>query len=168
MIKVNYFGSEKDIEKAAKILKEHRKFWGRLQQPDARLEIQKLIDTHHLKASILINGNAVWSKNRILENLNRILKQGTLYNEDQTKPPVLSHYFYQFLHQVCGSTAHYDISGWIHKYPTINHLKQFFRKNEFGKRVLDWIPEWHTDARVVVKEIEKNLFPFETYMRARE
>jgi len=166
MIKVTYHGSEKDIEKAAKILKKHRKFWARLQEPDARLEIQKLIDQHYLKVSILVNGNIVWSKNRILGNLKTIMKEGTLYNEDQKKPPILSHYFYQFL-QACGSIAHVDIHGWVHKYPTIEHLKKFFKENEFGKPVIDWIPKQKTDARVIVEEIQKKLFPFENYMRTR-
>lgn len=138
-----------------------------MKEPGVRLQAQELIDKHHLKASILINGNAVWSKTRVLTNLNRIMKNGTLYNEDQKKPPILSHYFYQFLHQVCGSTAHYNIHGWIHKYSTIEHLKRFFKKNEFGERVLDWIPKWRTDARVIVEEIEKKLFPFESYMKTR-
>jgi hypothetical protein len=106
----------------------------------------------------------VWSKDRILKNLEQIIKHGTLYNEDQNKPPVLSHYFYQFLSLDCGSIAHYDIHGWVHKYPTIEHLKQFFKHNEFGKRVLDWIPSERADARAIVQAVEMRLFPFQSYM----
>ena len=167
MVKITYFGSEKDIAKAVAVIKRYRSL-PRMTEPKARLKIQKLIDKHNLKASILVNGNTVWSKKRILQNLRRIMKHGTLYNEDQEKPPILSHYFYQFLHQACGSIAHYDIYGWIHKYPTVVHLKQFFKRNELGKRVLDFIPGWHADARVVVQEIETLLFPFETYMKTRQ
>ena len=166
MVKITYFGSEKDIAKAVAILNRHTSL-NRLSEPKARLKIQKIIDKHKLKASILVNGNTVWSKERILRNLRRILKHGTLYNVDQRKPPILSYYFYQFLHQTCGSIAHYDIYGWIHKYPTIIQLKQFFKKNEFGKPVLEWIPEWQTDAHAIVKEIESMLYPFETYMKTR-
>ena len=166
MVKITYLGSEKDIAKAVIIINRHRNL-KRLSESKARLKIQGFIDKHRLKASILVNGNPVWSKKRILRNLQRIMKHGTLYNRDQAKPPILSHYFYQFLHQTCGSIAHYDIHGWIHKYPTINHLKDFFKKNEFGKRVLDDIPEWKTDARTIVQEIEKMLYPFETYMKTR-
>lgn len=166
MVKITYFGSEKDIAKAVTVIKRYRSL-PRMTEPKARLKIQKLIDKHNLKASILVNGNTVWSKKRILANLRRIMKHGILYNLDQEKPPILSHYFYQFLHLECGSIAHYDIHGWIHKYPRVEHLKEFFRKNEFGKGVLEWIPGWKTDARAIVQEIEKVLFPFETYMKTR-
>jgi len=165
-LKITYFGSEKDISEAIAVLKKHEDL-RTMKEADARLLVQKLIDEHHLKASILINGNTVWSKDRILRNLEQIMKHGTLYNQDQSKPPILSHYFYQFLHLVCGSIAHYDIHGWIHKYPTIEHLKKFFKQNEFGKPVLEWIPPEHTDAKAIVQEIETRLFPFASYMQAR-
>jgi len=163
MIKVTYFGSEKDINEAIAILKKHPQLQT-LKEGDARLLIQKLIDEHRLRATILVNGNRVWSKDRILRNLERIINVGTLYNEDQSKPPILSKYFYDFLHLDCGSIAHYDIHGWIHKYPTLEHLKKFFQKNEFGKRVLHEIPAWNTDAKAIVAAIEIRLFPFQSYL----
>jgi hypothetical protein len=162
MNKITYYGSEKDISEAITVLKKQK--LESLKESKARLLIQELIDKHHLKASILVNGNTVWSKDRILKNLEQIIKHGTLYNEDQNKPPVLSHYFYQFLSLDCGSIAHYDIHGWVHKYPTIEHLKQFFKHNEFGKRVLDWIPSERADARAIVQAVEMRLFPFQSYM----
>jgi len=165
MNKITYFGNERDITEAIAILKQHS--LETMKEADARLLTQRLIDENHLKASILVNGNTVWSKDRILGNLERIMKHGTLYNENQKKPPILSRYFYQFLHLDCGSIAHYDIHGWIHKYPTLEHLKKFFKCNEFGKPVLEWIPKWHTDAIAIVQEIETRLFPFETYMKTR-
>ena len=167
MNKITYFGSEKDISEAIAVLKKEKNLEN-MKESEARLLIQELIDKNRLKASILINGNTVWSKERILQNLERIIKYGTLYNEDQSKPPILSHYFYQFLHLVCGSIAHYDVHGWIHRYPTIEHLKKFFKCNEFGKRVFDWIPAGHTDARVIVQEIEIRLYPFQTYLKTRQ
>lgn len=166
--KITYFGSERDIKEAAKILNKHRSFTS-MKEGKARLKIQELIDKHNLKATILFNGNNVWSKTRVLLNLHRIIKHGALYNtEDQSKPPILSHYFYEFLHQDCGSIAHYDIHGWIHVYPTIEDLRKFFMKNEFGKRVLDWIPEWETDVKAIVEAIEGTLFPFKTYMQTQK
>jgi len=167
MIKITYYGSEKDISKAVTVLKKHKNL-ETMSEPKARLLIQKLIDKHHLKASIMVNDNSVWSLERIIGNLEQIIKHGTLYNQDQSKPPILSHYFYQFLSLECGSIAHYDISGWIHRYPTIEHLKKFFRQNEFGKRVLDWIPKDHADSRAIVEAIEARLFPFQTYMQKRQ
>jgi len=165
--KITYYGSEKEISKAVQVI-EKRKSLKRMGEAKARLKIQELIDQYKLKANILINGNQVWSKTQILRNLKRLMKHGQLYNRDQSKKPVLSNYFYSFLHLCCGSVAHYDIYGWIHKYPTIEHLRQFFLKNEFGKRVLDDIPEWKTDVHVIVVAIEKMLFPFKTYMETRQ
>jgi len=165
MIKITYFGSESDISEAIAVLKKNQNL-ETMKESEARLLIQKLIDEHHLKASILINGNTVWSKERVLQNLEKIIKHGTLYNEDQSKPPILSHYFYQFL-SLCGSIAHYDIQSWVHKYPTIEHLKRFFKQNEFGKRVLDWIPPEHSDSRTIVEAIEVRLFPFQSYLKQK-
>jgi hypothetical protein len=171
--KITYYGSEKEISRAVEIIKNYEKFnpkahFESMSEGKARLIIQQLIDENQVKASILINNNTVWSKDRIIRNLEQIMHHGTLYNTDQTKPPILSHYFYQFLHLVCGSLNHYDIHGWIHKYPTVEHLKKFFKSNEFGKRVLDTIPKKRTDARAIVETIESRLFPFETYMKQRE
>jgi len=166
MIKVTYYGREKDISGAVAILRKHPNLEN-MRESEARLLIQQFIDQYHLKASILVNGNTVWSKDRILRNLEQIIKHGTLYNEDQKKPPILSPYFYNFLHLTCGSIAHYDIAGWIHKYPTIEHLKKFFKCNELGKRVLDWIPPERSDARLIVQQIEMCLFPFQTYMQRK-
>jgi len=173
MNKITYYGSEKEISQAIESLKNYENSKPKeprlenVKEANARLIIQQIIDQNHIKASILINGNSVWSKDRILRNLEQIIQYGTLYNEDQTKPPILSHYFYQFLNQVCGSMAHCDISGWIHKYPSIEHLKKFFKSNEFGKRVLEFIPPDRADARAIVEAIEAKLFPFETYMKTR-
>jgi len=166
MNKITYFGSEQDISKAIAVLKKSKSI-RTMKEAKARLLVQKLIDEHHLKASILINGNAVWSKERILKNLERIMKHGLLYNINQHNPPVLSHYFYQFLHSVCGSVAHCDIHGWIHKYPTVEHLKTFFKCNEFGKRVLEWIPKDHADSRTIVQAIDTRLFPFQSYLNQK-
>lgn len=167
MNKITYFGSEKDISEAIAALKTLKDLES-MREPKARLLVQELIDKHRLKASILINGNTVWSRERILQNLERIIKNGALYNEDQRKPPILSHYFYQFLHLVCGSIAHNCIDGWVCRYPTINHLKKFFQCNEFGKPVRDWIPREYVDAKVIIEAIEAKLFPFQTYLKTRQ
>ena len=152
-----------------------------LSESKARLVIQESIDTHNLKASILYNGNTVWSKNRIIRNLNRIIQHGVLYNKQKPRfipigsmlrmptigDTILSKYFYNFLHLCCGSIAHYDIRGWVATYPTVDDLKAFFKKNEYGKRVLDYIPRWKTDVIEIVKAIETLLFPFEKFMESR-
>lgn len=172
MNKITYYGSEKEIAEAVTALKKyerHRKR-GRLtsmKEAKARLVIQDLIDKHDLTAGILINGNSVWSKTRILTNLERIKKTGLLYSIDNGEHAVLSQYFYQFL-IICGSTAHGDISGWVQFYPTIEHLKRFFKRNEFGKRVNESIPAQWTDVKRIVDAIEAQLFPLESYVKSQQ
>jgi hypothetical protein len=147
-----------------------------------RLKIQDLIDEHNIRAAIMVNENSVWSKKRILDNLQRIMLHGTLYNGEPPKyhqiggvlripvggKPILSKYFYEFLHLHCGSMAHFNIYGWVSQYPTVEDLKKFFKKNEYGKRVLDDVPSWHTDARNIVEAIEQQLFPLESYIYWRK
>jgi len=171
-------GSKKDVEKAETVLKTIPDLES-LPEPKARLEIQRLIDEQGLNASILFDGNTVLSKNRILQNLEQIVQHGTLYNKKKPRlipigsllrmpvvgDCILSDYFYNFLHLDCGSIAHYNKQGWVTEYPTVEDLKAFFKKNEHGKRVLDWIPGWMTDAKLIVEAIEAHLFPFEHYIQ---
>jgi len=138
-----------------------------LPESEARLLIQKIIDREKLRATVMFDGNIVWSFDRIIRNLRRIVKAGKLYSDGtpgevrvgmmifpSEVKPILSKYFYEFLHLECGSIAHYSIHGWIGHYPTVEALRRFFMKNEHGKRVLDDIPQRYTDARRIVEEIE--------------
>ena len=165
--KITYFGSEKEIRKAAKIIKEHDEIL-KMKEPEARLKIQELMDKHELKAHILLNGETVWCKRRILQNVRELRKTRDLYSKDPEDPPHLSHYFYEFLHQECGSVDHYDIHGWIHKYPTIHHLKDFFRSNELGLTVLEHVPDRKADVKNIVKGIESLLYPFQKFMEDQD
>lgn len=184
MLKIEVRGQKKAVAKAEAMLKDLREkehvYLDEMEEPVARVVLQDLIDEKDIRATIMVNGNSVWSKKRILLNLRRImeLKQlyksrtpgrklvaGVLYLPVKTDP-VLSHYFYEFLHLCCGSAAHYSIDGWIAQYPTLDDLKKFFKKNEFGKRVLDQIPSWHTDVYRIVEAIEIHLYPLESYVKA--
>jgi hypothetical protein len=119
-----------------------------LQEPAARRAIQQCIDTHNIRTIIMFDGNTVWHKKRILADIRRVKTRGMLS---------LTDYLYNFLSLSCGSIAHFNRLGWIATYPSIDHLRRFFRRNEYGQRVLDYIPLWKTDARVIVEEIEKIL-----------
>ena len=114
----------------------------------SRLRIQENIDKHNLKADILYDGNTVWSKKKVIAGIKKVKKNGM---QSMTK------YLYNFLSLSCGSIAHYNIYGWIDTYPTIDDLRRFFLKNEFGRRVLEHLPRWNTDAHVIVEEIETEL-----------
>ena len=179
--RIRICGNPKEVERAKTFLEQIANLRD-LTEPKARLLIQVAIDQHDLKADILYAGNTVWSKKRILQNLRRIISHGTLYDGKHPRwipigsmlrmpsvgKTVLSKYFYEFLHLCCGSIAHYDIQGWVTTYPTLEDLKAFFKKNEFGKRVLDDIPGWKTDAKAIVEAIERLLFPFQSYMKTLE
>jgi hypothetical protein len=83
-------------------------------ESDIRLKLQKLIDEQDITAHIFVNDKPVWSKHKILANLDRIMKHGRLYDKSKPKnypigsllkipaggDPILSKYFYDFLHLV--------------------------------------------------------------------
>ena len=186
MLKIEISGPKNAVREAEIMLEglqkiEHVRL-EEMEEPVARIVLQDLIDENDIRATILVNGNFVWSKKRILMNLRRIVELKRLY-KDKTPhrelvagvlylpaetDPVLSKYFYEFLSQQCGSIAHYNIHGWIAEYPTLEDLKKFFKRNEFGYRVLDYISSWQTDAKRIVEAIEIQLYPLESCMKARK
>jgi hypothetical protein len=147
--KISIYGSKKDIEIAENILKQYL-------SPDlfndneshARIEIQKLIDEHKIKAAILWDGNRVWSRNNIIRDLKRVIRQGM---------NALSDHLYEFFHLCCGSIAHYDKQGWICEYPSIDSLRDFFEHNEYGSSVLAHQPYWAADRIEIIKNINQLL-----------
>jgi hypothetical protein len=147
--KISIYGSKKDIEIAENILKQYL-------SPDlfndneshARIEIQKLIDENKIKAAILWDGNRVWSRNNIIRDLKRVIRQGM---------NALSDHLYEFFHLCCGSIAHYDKQGWICEYPSIDSLRDFFEHNEYGSSVLAHQPYWAADRIEIIKDINQLL-----------
>jgi len=146
--RVALYGNKQSIEQAEIILQKNIPDLPALTESKARLQIQECIDHENIKASILFDGNSVWSKKKILRDIKRVKKHGM---------EKLTDYLYKFFHLSCGSIAHYNKYGWISTYPTLHHLKQFFRRNEFGERVLHHLPAWKTDAQVIVKAVEEEL-----------
>ena len=146
--RVALYGSKKQIQEAEIILIKNIPQLPTLSESLARLKIQECLDFENVKVDILFDGNSVWSKKRILRDIKRIKKYGM---------KSLSNYLYKFLSLSCGSIAHYNKYGWIACYPTIDDLRNFFRRNEFGERVLNHIPVWKTDAYRIVGEIEQVL-----------
>lgn len=175
---IRIIGGKKDVDKAEQCLKTIPDLES-LEESKVRLVIQKLIEDNDLKASILFDGNSVWNSKPIIANLRRIMVHGTLYNGKKPRyipigsmlrmPAVgeciLSDYFYDFLHLCCGSIAHYNKQGWVTEYPTVEDLKAFFMKNEFGHRVLDDIPGWETDVKRIVEMIMQELFPLQSFIK---
>ena len=146
--RVAIYGNKQSIEQAQIILLKNIPELHTLSESQARLKIQETIDHENIRADILFDGNSVWSKKKIIRDIKKIKKYGM---------GKLSDYLYKFLSLSCGSIAHYNKYGWIACYPTLQDLKQFFRRNEFGERVLTYLPIWNTDAQRIVKEVEREL-----------
>jgi len=164
--KITIYGSRKEIEDTKSLLNTIPELH-ELPEPDARIKIQDAIDGNGIKATILYDGNTVWSRKKIIRNVKRIVKEGVLGYAGYVSigsmlripsmgagKPVLSDYTYDFLSLSCGSIAHYNKAGWIAEYPTVEDLRRFFLKNEFRRRVIDHLPAWETDAIRIVEEIE--------------
>ena len=109
-----------------------------------------LIVEHNLKADILFNGNTVWNTKKLCTDAKRVVNGGMAK---------MTYYLYKFLSLDCGSISHFGKHGWIETYPTVDHLRGFFQKNEFGQKVVDYIPSWYYDARKAAQEIEVILSP---------
>ena len=146
--RIAIYGKKQQVEQAQIILIKNIPDISTLSESQARLQLQETIDYENIKADILFNGNSVWSKIRILKDIKTVKKYGM---------KKLTNYLYQFLSLSCGSIAHYNKYGWISTYPNISDLRNFFRRNEFGERVLTYLPMWKTDAQVIVKSIEREL-----------
>ena len=146
--RVAIYGNKQQIKQTEIILLKNIPDLPTLSESQARLHIQECIDFENIKTEILFDGNSVWSKKKILRDIKKIKKYGM---------KKLTDYLYKFLSLSCGSIAHYNKYGWISCYPTIHDLRNFFRRNEFGERVLTYLPIWKTDAHIIVREIEQEL-----------
>ena len=145
---VALYGNKHRIDEAEIILLKNIPELPTLRESHARLKLQELIDHENIKADILFDGNSVWSKKKILRDIKKVKKYGM---------KKLTDYLYKFLSLSCGSIAHYDRYGWVACYPTIQDLRNFFRRNEFGQRVLNYLPVWNSDAQRIVREVEREL-----------
>ena len=143
--RIALFGSKQQIETAEELIERFFPTISKETEGIARLHLQSLIDTEPIKVSILFDGNGVYSRTKIIRDIKKVKKNGM---QSMTKA------LYQFLSLCCGSIAHYNKQGWIEEYPTIEDLRSFFKSNEFGQRVLNYVPNWRTDVRAIVLEIE--------------
>lgn len=143
--RVRLYGSQKNIDATIKVLHASIPNLNELSEVDARLKIQDSIESDKLKTDILFDGNTVWDKTKIIRGIKKVKKNGM---------EAMTDYLYKFLSLACGSIAHYNKMGWVQEYPTIGHLKAFFRNNEFGQSVKKYMPYWKTDAVKTVEAIE--------------
>lgn len=147
--RVEISGSPADVEHAEAVITTQIPDLAVKTEPQARLLIMHCVETYKIRIRwIMFNSNGVCNKQQILKAIRKVKRNGM---------EAMSHELYQFLHLSCGSIAHYSKQGWITTYPTVYELRRFFQKNEFGQRVLDYLPQWRTDAREVVEAIERQL-----------
>jgi len=99
---------------------------------------------------ILYDGNTVWDVKRLIKQFKTFIR---FYDYDH-----FAKYLYEFFHLQCGSIAHYNKAGWLSTYPTLDDLKGFFKKNEYGNIVQFNPPDWHYDARLAVELMANELF----------
>lgn len=99
---------------------------------------------------ILYDGNTVWDVKRLMKQFKTFVKY---YDYDH-----FTKYLYEFFHLQCGSIAHYNKAGWLSTYPTLDDLKEFFKKNEYGSTVQFSPPDWHYDARLATELMATELF----------
>ena len=147
--RVEISGSPKDVENAEAVITAQIPDLCAMTESKARLAIMHCVELHKIKIRwIMFNGNDVCNKQQILKDIRKVKKHGM---------EAMTHELYQFLSLSCGSIAHYNKQGWIACYPTIYKLRAFFKRNEFGQRVYDYLPQWRTDARETVLAIESLL-----------
>lgn len=143
--KISIYGNAKNISETEAILDtledlESTIIGHRLHNEGAiRLKIQNAIDTHNIKASILVDGNTVYPYTKTIKQYEQLKKSGKLEK--------MTDYFYEFLH-LNFDIAHYDKNGYIWTYG-----------NDFAtmyKAVLDTARTtgWYTDVQRILNYIQ--------------
>lgn len=106
-----------------------------------RIIIQKAIDNNKLNASILYDGNTVYSFDKTVKEYRKLQKTGSL--RDMTE------YMYHFFTNACGDIAHYNIEGFRANY---NYSLQNLEKHLLSRD--NYTPSWHTDLDLIFKELK--------------
>lgn len=110
--KIKIYGNQATIDRAISFI-ENLDLTG-IEEKD-RLIIQRCIDDNKIGATILYDGNTVYSFNKIVDKYKKLQK-----NEDLMH---LSDDLYKFFTHACGDIAHYDIVGYAHYYD--NSFRKF-------------------------------------------
>lgn len=110
--RIQIFGNQATIDRAVSFI-ENLDLTG-IEEKD-RLIIQKCIDDNKIGATILYDGNTVYSFNKIVDKYKKLQKSEDLMH--------LSEDLYKFFTNACGDIAHYDIVGYAHYYD--NSFRKF-------------------------------------------
>lgn len=103
--RIKIYGNQATIDRAIKFI-ENLELIGN--ESFDRLSIQKCIDDNKIGATILYEGNKIYSFNKIVKEYRKLQQKGSL--ESLTKD------MYEFFMNACGDIAHYDMSGYRYNY----------------------------------------------------
>jgi len=147
---VSIYGKRKYAEPVLARLKRSRvPLDGSLYEGKVREKLHLIMDEKVFdNVSVLYDGNMVYGL-KLLKDLKNVV--------DNNDMKLMSDDLYELFSNCCGSIAHYSKSGWICEYPTVNSLRQFFIKNEFGDNVLAYQPTWAEDRKDLLKKMAKML-----------
>src|SRR5271157_2607008 len=96
------YGSKREIEQSLTCLKDDVAACVGItpaNEGETRLIIQQMMECKLVTAGVLLDGNYVYNKTKILRNLRSMVKR--------QKMSLMTHYTYQFM-QHCGSIAHFN------------------------------------------------------------
>ncbi|MBQ2873598.1 MAG: hypothetical protein IJE89_06350 [Bacilli bacterium] len=110
--KIKIYGNQVTIDRAISFI-ENLDLTG-IEEKD-RLIIQRCIDDNKIGATILYDGNTVYSFNKIVDKYRKLQKSEDFMH--------LSDDLYKFFTNACGDIAHYDIVGYAHYYD--NSFRKF-------------------------------------------
>jgi len=136
--RIALYGHRNDIETTEELIERFYPNISELPEPQARIELQSLIDTERIRVDILFKGNGVYSYNKIIKDFKKIMKNGV---------GSLSNRLYEFFH-LNGTIAHYNIHGWITHYPTMEDIRTMIDKEIYP-------PHWQTDVIKIVEEMRR-------------
>jgi hypothetical protein len=135
----------KDVEYIMKRAEEANFTEGHIRQ-----SLQDAMENNDCPVSMTYNGNGVYPFTKTIRDFKRVVKAN-----DTRK---MTKHLYHFFSLCCGTIAHYNLYGWASVYPDNQALKElFFEGNEYGHPVVEYIPEWKTDTKRIVVEMEKIL-----------
>lgn len=133
-LKIAIYGSKKDIEHAKSVL-DNLTLCGA--EAKDRLTIQNAIDEYNIKAAILYDGNTVWGYKKLVAEIKRMKKSGSIEK--------ISNNMYEFL-RLNFDIAHYDKQGYIYYYDGSysNLLKGI-------KYEIERTPQWKSDVKRIAE-----------------
>lgn len=131
---IKIYGTEKNIKETIEIL-------NKLALTDVeakdRLLIQEAIDVYDVKADILYDGNTVYGYKKLVAEINRMKKSGSIEK--------MTDRMYKFM-SLNFDIAHYDKGGYIYYYN--GSYNRMLDETEYDR---SRIPGWQTDVKKIAE-----------------